>query len=333
MKILEMIFLGLTIIVPILFVILALVKIDKVKRSKNFRTTIIKLVFLSFIINGIIYGAIKMNNNSNELEDKQKIDESHKEESNIEKDPSIDMDKEELDNDDVKKENQNEDKQSGIIEKDRETIAKPKEETTTITSSTMTSKGYKIEVIDGVTYVDSYLIANKTYALPESFVPTNTYKNITSTNCAECIDKDAYNAYTKMKSEATGLTLWIASGYRSYSYQDALYSGYVNRSGKQSADTYSARPGHSEHQTGLAFDLNSVSDSFANTNEGKWINENCHKYGFIIRYPKGKDGITGYKYEPWHLRYVGVDLATKLYNNGDWITMEEYFGITSKYAN
>ena len=103
------------------------------------------------------------------------------------------------------------------------------------------------------------------------------------------------------------------------------------RDGKQEADTYSARPGHSEHQTGLAFDLNTIDDSFANTAEGKWINDNCYRYGLILRYPKGKEEITGYQYESWHLRYVGKELAQKLYNNGNWMTLEEHFNITSKY--
>lgn len=202
-------------------------------------------------------------------------------------------------------------------------------------SSGVTTKGFAIEVKDGVTYIDGYLVVNKTYPLPSTYVPTNPQVAVTTANCANCLDKDAYAAYSSMKSDAAklGLNLWIASGFRSYSYQNALYSGYVNSSGKTAADTYSARPGHSEHQSGLAFDLNTVSESFAQTQEGKWVNENCYKYGFIIRYPKGKDNETGYIYEPWHLRYVGVDLASKLYNGGNWTTMETYFGITSTYQN
>ena len=138
-----------------------------------------------------------------------------------------------------------------------------------------------------------------------------------------------------MKNDATsiGLNIWIQSGYRSYEYQQGLYEKYVSRDGKQQADTYSARPGHSEHQSGLSFDLNSVNDSFAATDEGKWVQDNAYLYGFIIRYPKDKSNETGYKYEPWHLRYVGKDLASKLYNNGDWITMETYFGIDSRYKD
>ena len=132
---------------------------------------------------------------------------------------------------------------------------------------------------------------------------------------------------------AKGLNIYIASGYRSYNYQVNVYNRYVKSDGAAVADTYSSRPGNSEHQTGLCFDLNTIEDSFQYTNEGKWINNNCYKYGFCIRFPKGKDSATGYQYESWHLRYVGVDLATKLYNNGDWLSLEEYFGITSQYPN
>lgn len=192
----------------------------------------------------------------------------------------------------------------------------------------------KITKIDGVTYVDGVLIVNKTYPLPQDYVPQNTYKDATGLSyCSECLDKEAYAKYEEMDADATslGLNIWIQSGYRSYGLQETLYNNYVNRDGKLAADTYSARPGHSEHQTGLAFDLNSITDEFQYTDEGKWVNENAYRYGFIIRYPKGKEDITGYKYESWHLRYVGVELATELYNDGDWITLEEYFDLTSKY--
>ena len=184
-----------------------------------------------------------------------------------------------------------------------------------------TSKGFKGEVIDGVTYIDGVLIANKTYSLPSDY--------------GNGLTSATQSAFDKMNADAKslGLSLWIASGYRSYWTQNTLYNNYVASDGKEEADTYSARPGYSEHQTGLAFDLNSVEDSFANTDEGKWVKDNCYRYGLIIRYPKGKESITGYIYEPWHLRYVGVDLATKLYNDGDWITLEEYFGIDSKYGD
>lgn len=226
-----------------------------------------------------------------------------------------------------------------------ETTMKKEEKTTTTKVTTTkklddgkkrTSKGFVIEEIDGVTYVDGYLIVNKTYPLPSDYVPENTHTEPGDQKyCQSCIINDAWDAYTEMKADATslGLNIWIQSGYRSYKAQEGLYNNYVARDGKDAADTYSARAGYSEHQSGYAFDLNSITDAFANTDEGKWVNENAYKYGFIIRYPKGKEDITGYKYESWHLRYVGESLAEKLYNNGDWITMEEYFGIDSHYLD
>ncbi|MCH5166854.1 MAG: M15 family metallopeptidase [Erysipelotrichales bacterium] len=219
--------------------------------------------------------------------------------------------------------------------------------TTTISTTTkksdnvvyngVSSKGYKIETINGVTYVDGMIIVNKTYPVPQDYVPTNTYKTPTSATkvCNDCINLEAYNAWQEMKADAqaVGLNLWIQSGYRPYKLQESLYNGYVKRDGKEAADKYSARAGYSEHQTALCFDINNPSKSFNGTVEAKWINDNAYKYGFIIRYPQGKEDETGYMYESWHVRYVGKELALTLYNDGDWITLESYLGITSKYAN
>ena len=176
-----------------------------------------------------------------------------------------------------------------------------------------------IEVIDGITYVQGILIANKTYALPSTYNPGT--------------DDDAYNALDEMQTAAAekGIVLFVVSGFRDYDTQEAIYNNYVSYDGKANADRYSARPGHSEHQTGLAFDLNELEESFGETREGRWLAENAHKYGFIIRYPKGKEGITGYMYEPWHVRYLGKDIATNVYNSG--LTLEEYLGITSQYQD
>lgn len=188
----------------------------------------------------------------------------------------------------------------------------------------------KIENINGVTYVDGIMIVNKTYALPETYRPTNSGEY---EYCTTCLTEETLNAFSAMQADAgaIGLNLYISSGFRSYSYQQNLYNNYVYQDGQEAADTYSARPGHSEHQTGLAFDLNTIDDSFAYTDEGKWVAENCYKYGLILRYPSGKESQTGYQYESWHLRYVGNELAEKLYNNGDWITLEENFNLTSVY--
>ncbi len=200
-----------------------------------------------------------------------------------------------------------------------------------------TSKGYTIYKIDGSIYIDGILIVNKTYPLKDGFVPSDTYKSAVGVTkeCNTCINNTAYAAFKEMQADALsiGLNIRLTSGYRPLNIQKIIYNNYVRRDGKVKADTYSARPNHSEHQTGLTFDLNSITDAFATTKEGIWTNENCYKYGFIIRYPKGKEDITGFKYESWHLRFVGTDLSYKLYNDGDWITLEEYFGITSAYQN
>ena len=183
-----------------------------------------------------------------------------------------------------------------------------------------TSKGFHGETRNGITYIDGVLIANKTYALPKSYAPGG-------------LTGETSNAFNTMKSAAAqeGISIWVASGFRSYDLQNRLWTNRKNKNGIAFADAGTARPGHSEHQTGLAMDINMVDDAFENTAAGQWLFKNAYKYGFILRYPRGKTGETGYKYESWHYRYVGVDLATQLYNGGNWITLENYFGITSQY--
>lgn len=136
--------------------------------------------------------------------------------------------------------------------------------------------------------------------------------------------KDLFQAAT----DEEGYELHARSGYRSYGTQRDLYNSYVKNHGQAAADKYSAKPGQSEHQTGLSMDITcaamnfQLDDTFGNTDEGKWVSENAHRFGFIVRYPKGKEDITGYFYEPWHIRYLGVELATKVYESG--LTLEEY---------
>ena len=180
------------------------------------------------------------------------------------------------------------------------------------------ANGYPIETVNGMTYVGGVLIANKTYDLPSWYDPGG-------------LTGETYAAFTQMQTAAwnEGISLWICSGYRSYDTQNWLYWSYVSRDGQAAADTYSARPGHSEHQTGMAIDVNNTLSTFAYSAEGIWLAEHCHEYGFIIRYPAGKEYITGYMYEPWHVRYVGTELAGILHANG--LTLEEYFGIDSVY--
>ncbi|MBO1267223.1 M15 family metallopeptidase [Arthrobacter sp. PO-11] len=129
-----------------------------------------------------------------------------------------------------------------------------------------------------------------------------------------------------------GVTMALASGYRSFSTQTATYNGYVGSMGQASADTASARPGFSEHQTGWSFDISdgggacSFQPCFAGQPAAVWAAGNAHKYGFVVRYPLQFHEITGYYYEPWHLRYIGVDAATDMHKRGI-STLEEYFGL------
>ena len=200
-----------------------------------------------------------------------------------------------------------------------------------------TSNGFKITEINGVTYIDDVMMVNKTYSLPSDYMPVDTVESPEgkTNTCNKCINKIAYKSFLNMQADAKalGLNIYIASGYRPYVSQNKIYNNYIKRDGKKAADTYSARPGYSEHQSSYAFDLNSINDSFAKTDEGKWVNNNAYLYGFIIRFPKGKSDYTGYKYESWHLRYVGYELAKKLYNDGNWLSLEEYFGVDSKYQD
>ena len=128
-------------------------------------------------------------------------------------------------------------------------------------------------------------------------------------------------------ARAAGVTLRVGSGYRSYATQASLFASYVRRHGEAAASRFSSRPGHSEHQSGLAVDFAGadqtcwVDDCFERTAAGKWLAAHAHEYGFILRYPKGKEPITGYQYEPWHFRYVGRELAGALHQSG--LTMEE----------
>ncbi len=171
----------------------------------------------------------------------------------------------------------------------------------------------RIVVVNGITYVEGILIVNKKYSLPANYNPGE--------------NKEAANQLYLMRMEAAkyGYDLRYCSGFRSYNYQTNLYNNYVKKYGQAMTDTFSAKPGHSEHQTGLAFDIGAIDDNFGDTETGKWLAINAHKYGFIIRYPKGKQDVTGYKYEPWHVRYLGVELATKVYKSG--LTLEEYLNI------
>lgn len=179
-------------------------------------------------------------------------------------------------------------------------------------------------------------LVNKQYGLPKTYrssqlvpltIPTVYAKGSERTLMAA----EAAHALARLYYDGRkqGHTLYTLSAYRSYSTQQSIYTYWVNTRGTTYASLYVARPGHSEHQTGLAVDMTSqrmqlgLAASFDQTPEGRWMLANAHRYGFIIRYPKGKEAVTGYNYEPWHLRYVGVKEATTMKQN-NW-TFEEWW--------
>jgi D-alanyl-D-alanine carboxypeptidase len=173
-----------------------------------------------------------------------------------------------------------------------------------------------------------WVIVNKKRPLPATYTP----ESLTPLGGAS-LQADAATALTKLLSGAKkeGISLKVISGYRSYASQQSVYSGYVQTDGQANADTYSARPGHSEHQTGLAADLGNASGNcdleicFGTTPGGVWLAAHAHEYGFIIRYAEDKTPITGYQYEPWHIRYVGSELSAELHKAPQ--PMEEFFGL------
>ncbi len=147
------------------------------------------------------------------------------------------------------------------------------------------------------------------------------------------IKEEVLDAFLDMWHDADkhDLKLIVSSGHRDYNLQEDLYTNYSNQHGKAEADLFSARPGHSEHQTGLALDLAAFGDSmddFGLTEEYQWTKDNAHKYGFILRYPENKTHITGYSFEPWHYRYVGKDIAKEIYELD--ITFDEYYELFIK---
>ena len=172
------------------------------------------------------------------------------------------------------------------------------------------------------TYIDGILVVNKTYGLPRNY------------NSGGGLTKETSEAFAKMQADAKkdGINLYVASGYRSYERQQQLFNYYLSRGqGQAYVETYSARPGYSEHQAGVAIDVNLASKAFLGTPEQIWLHEHCVEYGFIIRYPDGKSDKTGFMYEPWHIRYLGVDTAKKVADSG--LCLEEYLGISSVYAD
>ncbi|UPK44518.1 D-alanyl-D-alanine carboxypeptidase family protein [Paenibacillus pabuli] len=180
------------------------------------------------------------------------------------------------------------------------------------------------------------VIVNKQRSLPEGYKPDDLVEpnvpfSFDGPHEKRHMRKEAAEALEKLfaGAKADDIELRAVSGYRSYERQVSIYNNNVKTKGKEYTDRVSSVPGHSEHQTGLAIDVsspsvgNAIEEVFGTSKEGQWLAEHAAEYGFIIRYPKGEEGITGYVYEPWHIRYVGTDLAPDVVKSG--LTLEEYF--------
>lgn len=175
-----------------------------------------------------------------------------------------------------------------------------------------------------------WVVVNKQHPLnPSQYAP----EDLTAVGSGQYLRAEAAAQLAKMVADAkaAGLTIYAASAYRSYTTQVTVYNNEVKSYGQATADSESARPGYSEHQTGWAVDIGgggcNITDCFGNTEQGKWSAANAYKYGYILRYTPADTAVTGYRAESWHFRYVGVDLATEMHTTGV-ATLEEFFGVS-----
>lgn len=194
-----------------------------------------------------------------------------------------------------------------------------------------TNKNWYDKVENTDTSKGNLILVNKFYKLQENYEPDNlvSIKDWYAYPNAKVMNEEAYHKFISMYNDAKeeNISLAINYSYRTYAEQDEIYNYYNSQYGSDYADGYAARPGHSEHQTGLVIDL-LISKGYDKTTfdtspEYAWLEKNAHKYGYILRYPKDKEHITGYSYESWHFRYVGVEVATYIYEHN--ITFDEYY--------
>lgn len=215
--------------------------------------------------------------------------------------------------------------------------ANPSTAQTTEETTTNIQDGVEVTQSPDYTSPDSLLVlVNKTHGIDTSYVPADLVQ-VSTTPLPGSRDtqmrSEAADALIRLFNDASaaGLTLYCASGYRSYETQVETYQENIAIYGQEEGSHLSAEPGYSEHQTGLVMDVTcesmnmDLNESFIDTAEGQWVEANAYRYGFIIRYPKDKTEITGYNYEPWHLRYVGIDAAAAMHESGQ--CLEEYLGV------
>lgn len=235
---------------------------------------------------------------------------------------------------------------NSLSQKDNEKETVVKEENEADTPKLEAEFFNDIREVDGKSVIQNPLnilaLVNKEYALPDYYEPEDLIRPNVPFSFGDLDIEKSYlrkeaAAHLELMFEAAdkeGIEIFAVSGYRSYKRQTNVFDAKANQVGQAAAATVVAVPGFSEHQTGLAMDISSKNvnleliKKFGETEEGKWLAKNAHKFGFILRYPEGKEEITGYQYEPWHFRYVGVYAATVIYEND--LTLEEYFNIVEK---
>lgn len=195
-------------------------------------------------------------------------------------------------------------------------------------------KKFYEEELNADTSKDTSILVNKFYLLGSDFAPADLV-SVPQTYAwgdkgSQMIRKVAYDAFLEMwkaANEEQGYYLMVSSSYRSYQEQEIIYNNYKKNRGQKYADSIAARPGASEHQTGLTLDifskLNNNKNTFKDTDTAKWLEDNSYRFGFILRYPEDKVNVTGYSYEAWHFRYVGKEIAKYIHENN--ITFEEYY--------
>ncbi|WP_290714942.1 MULTISPECIES: M15 family metallopeptidase [Exiguobacterium] len=256
-------------------------------------------------------------------EDQESSDETKKEEEQKDDTPASENKTED------KKDESTDKPDSSSQDPEQEKPSKPEDETPDVDKSAEAKADLSL---------GNLVVVNKKYSLPIDYKPSDLVVPNVSFSYSGVLEQSYMRAPAAKQMEKMfaaakkeGVTLNAVSGFRSGERQKVLYNNYVARDGKAAADQYSARPGHSEHQTGLTFDIsapsvgNGLTAALGDTKEGKWIANNAAKYGFIVRYDRGFQSRTGYTYEPWHIRYVGVDVATQIKNNGQ--TLEEYMKV------
>ena len=281
---------------------------DKMKRRKLKKAP--KIILILLIIFLIIVGiTINQNNKTPNLE--QKLTQEEKILQNLKKIPYY------------KKENKNR-----YLKYQQEHKNKKTEEIITDVNIGI-DKPYYTNTKPSKLLNSNLILVNKYNYLTEDYIPENLEEiSIEYARSGMQLVSEAKEAFETLSQEAKkdGMTIIAMSSYRSYDYQVNLYNNYVKSDGKDAADTYSARPGFSEHQTGLAVDIYNKElpyTSFEETKEFEWMQKNAYKYGFILRFPKDKVNITGYQYEAWHYRYVGKKAAKYIHDHN--ITLEEYY--------